>query len=146
MIDENRKILQYQNLDSSTGLFKRRMAGLDIGVVHQEHSSFVLGPCAKKRVVFTLVTREGDRFIGTNDCLTPVDNCPREPGEGYAKCLTVCSQPAHAEVAALDLAGERARGAVGFLEGIDHVCDHCQSAIYAAGVMAVVFDGPESVA
>lgn len=139
MIDHKRESQQYQDLSGSIRLFKRRLEEMGIAVADQEHSSFVPGPCAKKRVVFTLVTRDGDRFVGTNDCLTPVAVCPREPGEGYDLCVICCSQPGHAEVVALELAGDRARGAVGFLEGIDHVCDHCQAALDPAGVMAVVY-------
>ena len=105
--------------------------------------SVQMGPCAKKRVKFTLVTRCGMRFIGTNDCRRPQLTCPREPGEGYGKCRTICDQPAHAEMVALARAGQRARGAIGFLEGIGRVCIECQAALDAAGVRSVVFGSPD---
>lgn len=101
------------------------------------------GPCAKKAVRFTLVTRGGLRFIGTNECRNPQTTCSRLPGEGYEKCRSICAQPAHAEVAALERAGRRAMGAIGFLEGIDHVCPECQAALDAAGVRSVVFGSPD---
>ena len=102
----------------------------------------LMGPCAKKVVTFTIVARGGLRFIGTNEVRYPQPACPREPGEGYDKCLRICDQPAHAEVAALNRAGRHANGAIGFLEGISRVCPECQVALDSAGVRAVVFGSP----
>lgn len=101
-----------------------------------------LGPCAKKRVVCTLVHPEHGRWVGTNDVRRPQDRCPREPGEGYGPCILVCDQPAHAEVDALKQAGDRAKGAVAYLEGIGRVCSDCQQALAQAGVLGVVFEAP----
>lgn len=105
-------------------------------------SRFRMGPCAKKRVVCTLVTPTGERFVGTNDCRRPQDSCPRLPGEGYQKCKDICWQPGHAEEIALAFARERAEGATAYLEGIDHYCKECQRKLIEAGVLILKFGPP----
>lgn len=100
------------------------------------------GPCAKKRVACTIVAADGQRYVGTNDCVTPQAACPRLPGDGYEKCVSVCHQPGHAEVMALAAAGPAARGALAWIEGIGHVCDDCRVAMDAAGVMSWTLSAP----
>lgn len=92
-----------------------------------------LGPCAKVRVRCTLIAADGRVWVGENDCRNPQPVCPREPGEGYAKCKSICDQPGHAEEMALAQAGEAARGAVAYVEH-KRVCAGCQAALAAAGV------------
>lgn len=95
--------------------------------------------CAKTFVRATLHTRDGRQFTGTNNCRKPQWSCPREPGEGYDKCKSVCDQPAHAEVAAIRNA--RAQGIAddmlrGSLMVVDHhrVCPACQAVLTMHGI------------
>lgn len=90
--------------------------------------------CAKQRVECVIVGVDGQRWHGANDCAAPQPACPREPGEGYAKCVEVCRQDGHAEIMALRQAGEAARGGTAYVSGHVYVCDGCQSALRAAGV------------
>ena len=98
-----------------------------------------MGPCAKTVVTCVLQLASGPIVVGRNDCFRPQSSCPREPGEGYTKCHSICHQPYHAEVAALFKARQRygadaARGAKAFIHGIGHVCRECQEALFSAGV------------
>lgn len=97
--------------------------------------------CAKVRVKCTLVLENGQRIVGYNDCLNPQLVCPRSPDEGYDKCQTICHQPAHAEVAALKIAGQHAKGATAYVEH-KRVCDSCAQALQDAGVKRVVLGPP----
>lgn len=100
------------------------------------------GPCAKTTVRCTLVTTAGEYIVGTNACATPQPACPRLPGEGYDKCTSVCGQLGHAEVQAVRLAGERARGAHAYLDGHTYACMDCQHALFGAGVAALSLGPP----
>lgn len=57
------------------------------------------GPCAKQQV-FCILVLPAISFVvvGRNSCFRPQTVCPREQGEDYSKCKTVCAQPSHAEV------------------------------------------------
>lgn len=101
-----------------------------------------IGKCAKKHVICTLVTPDGQRFTGTNGCRRPQENCPRLPGEDYAKCKAICWQLGHAEEIALERAGDKACGATAYLEGIDHYCKPCQRKLIDAGVLILKFGEP----
>lgn len=101
-----------------------------------------MGPCAKTTVRCTLVAADGRRFVGENWCASPQAVCPRDPGEGYEKCRTVCCQEGHAETVALALAGSAARGAHAYVEGHDHACRDCQIALFGAGVSAFTIGTP----
>lgn len=93
--------------------------------------------CAKRRVKAVLVGASGYRYIGTNACTNPQEVCPREHGEGYDKCRSVCGQAHHAEVDALLQAGEDAMGGT---MRVDHTyaCAGCIAAMNAAGVARIV--------
>lgn len=98
-----------------------------------------MGPCAKTIVTCVLQLASGPIVVGRNDCFRPQAACPREPGEGYEKCRSICRQPYHAETAALAKAEQRygaasATGAKAFIHGIGHVCRDCQERLFAAGV------------
>lgn len=95
--------------------------------------------CAKKIVTCVILTEDYDAFIGRNDCNNAQAKCPRLPGECYMKCRTICDQPAHAEIIALEKAGVKAQGATAFLHGIDHYCKDCQQALVKAGVTTLRF-------
>jgi len=104
----------------------------------------VEGPCAKQTVTATLVATSGTHYIATNGVAKPQAVCPRAgmpTGEGYELCRSVCEQPAHAEVAAIALAGRHARGATLYLTGHTYACEDCQRAAREAGVADIVI-GP----
>lgn len=96
--------------------------------------------CAKKRVLALLVGASGKQYVGENLCLTPVDVCPREPGEGYEKCSSVCHQLHHAEVQAVANAGADARGG-SITINYNRACDACLSVLAAAGVASITLNG-----
>jgi deoxycytidylate deaminase len=92
--------------------------------------------CAKKKVICLLVTEDHSIFVCSNDCQNPQETCPREPGEGYEKCKSICQQPHHAEVDAIMKAGDKARGAMAFITH-HRVCCDCQKSLEEAGVKSV---------
>lgn len=95
------------------------------------------GPCAKQRVVCWIHGADQYTACGENLCENPQPVCPREPGEGYEKCQTVCRQVGHAEVQALENArriGMNLRGAVAVVQGHTYACQGCQEELYEAGV------------
>lgn len=96
-----------------------------------------MGPCAKKEVGCVIVAPDGQKFAGANLCEEPRSVCPREPGEGYEKCQTVCRQIGHAETVALKRAGKNAVGATAWVYGHTHACRDCQEALYGAGVILI---------
>lgn len=93
--------------------------------------------CAKTVVICDIVTAMGRVFTGSNACEQPQQTCPRLPGEGYEKCVSICQQPGHAEIMALREAGIHAKGAKAYIYGIGHVCRECQEALYDAGVESI---------
>lgn len=95
------------------------------------------GPCAKTTVTCTLVTPDGKHIVGTNYCRNAQPVCHRQPGEGYEKCRSICDQVGHAEVVAVMLAGEKARGARAYLQGHTYACQACQEALFGAGVISL---------
>lgn len=93
-----------------------------------------MGPCAKQRVFCDLHTTDGRVIRGENWCENPQPVCPREPGEDYTKCKTICRQEGHAEVVAVRLAGDAAKGSIAHLSGHTYACQNCQEALFGAGV------------
>jgi len=94
--------------------------------------------CAKTRVQCMIITPEGDQFIGENACRNPQETCPREPGEGYEKCISICRQlDGHAEIQALASAGRNAEGASAVLTGHTYACQKCQEALFGAGIISL---------
>jgi len=95
------------------------------------------GRCAKTHVVCVISTPSGHVFKGTNWCANPQEVCPRSAGEGYDKCKSICKQEGHAEVDALKLAGDKARGASAVLTGHSYACQSCQEALFGAGISSL---------
>jgi len=101
------------------------------------------GDCAKLVVGCTLVAADGERIFGANWCANPQEVCPREPGEDYTKCTTICQQLGHAEEVALKEAGNKAKGARAILEGHTYACRDCQEALFSAGVVSLEIKHPK---
>lgn len=100
-----------------------------------------LGPCAKLQTKCFIVTIDDEKFIGENWCASPQKECPREEGEGYEKCKTICKQLGHAEQVAVELAGEKAKGGTAHVVGHSYVCRECQEALYGAGIKYISMVG-----
>ena len=111
------------------------------------HEIAKAGPCIKTRVKATLITTDGKRYIGTNDVANPQAKCPRAHMphfSGYEACKSVCGQESHAEISAINLAGDDACGSTIYLEGHFAACPDCQSAANAAGVAHIIIGAPLS--
>lgn len=93
--------------------------------------------CAKRQVICSLVAESGDIVVGTNACANPQEKCPRDPGEGYEKCKTICKQAGHAEIQALEEAKKMnidITGGMAIVRGIPWVCRECGHALEKAGL------------
>lgn len=96
------------------------------------------GPCAKRKVECIIYQPTNCKlYVGENWCRNPQTTCPREEGEGYEKCKTICGQDNHAEEDAIRVAGDDCVGAQAYLCGNSYYCRDCQEALYAAGVEAL---------
>ena len=103
------------------------------------------GPCAKTVVTCHIMTPDMQHtFYGENDCENPQKVCPRQPNEDYLKCVLICKQSGHAEVMALQQAGEFAKGATAIVKGIKHVCKSCQERLFAAGISKIIIWNPDN--
>jgi len=63
----------------------------------------MIGYCVKRPVSAVVTLKDGRVLIGGNFCTNQQPTCPRQPGEGYEKCYTVCGQIGHAEQVAVRL-------------------------------------------
>ena len=100
------------------------------------------GPCVKRRVRCTIVAADGRAVTGENDCLNSQPVCPREEGEDYTKCTTICQQVGHAEETALDkarAAGLDLTNGVALIAGHWYACTNCQQALRREGVTNILF-------
>ena len=98
--------------------------------------------CAKRVVIATLTNRHNpeDYYIATNNCSNPQQVCPREDGEDYTKCHTVCKQAGHAETSVLNLV--RSKDLTDYdltVIGHDRMCQDCMNAVADAGVLVIKF-------
>ena len=107
----------------------------------------MIGPCVKATVKCTIVSQDGQIFVGTNYCNNAQSTCPRSVGEGYEKCKSVCNQDGHAEAVAVQLAGTAAIGAIAYLTGHTYACRDCQERLFNAGIkfLSVGVDAPIGV-
>lgn len=109
----------------------------------------MLNNCIKQVVTATIITPSGERFTGSN--YTTKDNggvCPRanmKSGEGYDLCRDVCGQIGHAEVIAIMIAGDKANGALLYLEGHTYACDNCSLTAKKAGIVEIIIGTPPCV-
>lgn len=99
--------------------------------------------CAKVVVTATLLTLDGEEFVGSNDCDNPQTTCPRLPGEGYDKCVEVCRQKGHAEIRAIDACIAAGSSPAGGSMRIrhTHVCKSCASEMEAQGIRYICEQG-----
>jgi deoxycytidylate deaminase len=96
--------------------------------------------CAKRRVTCVIYAPGGLMVAGDNWCANPQPVCPREPGEGYDKCKSICQQLGHAEETALMAAEELGidvRGGEALITGHERVCDTCSKLLSDAGIKRV---------
>ena len=103
------------------------------------------GPCAKQVVTATFVSPGGLHYVGRNDCKRPQASCPREPGEGYDKCVSVCGQEFHAEIAAVFSAaadGSPTKGGHVYVEGHTCICENCFGSLAAFGISCSIGPPP----
>ena len=97
--------------------------------------------CAKRKVFCTILTLDGGRVIAQNSCDNPQEVCPRNKGEDYEKCTSVCAQNGHAEMQALRCAKSHRfdlRGAKAILRGHSYACRECQEALFDEGIYLTV--------
>lgn len=99
--------------------------------------------CAKRQV-FCILSGPGrdDLVVGSNHCYEPQSVCPREEGEGYLKCHTVCLQPAHAEISALRRSINQdieVGGWTATIVGHDRICENCRLALSSHGIFDIKF-------
>lgn len=101
-----------------------------------------MGPCAKRQVRCAIYPKGYAPIAGENECANPQAVCPREPGEGYEKCKTICKQQGHAEIVALERArqwgAEDLQGARAVIMGHYWICEDCGRALRDAGITEVV--------
>lgn len=100
-----------------------------------------LGPCAKRHVRCTIISWDARAVTGENLCANPQPVCPREPGEGYEKCHSICKQVGHAEEVALDraIASDMSLdGALVVIAGHERVCESCMETLQRAGVSEIM--------
>jgi deoxycytidylate deaminase len=97
----------------------------------------MMGRCAKKVIKCFILDRDGVVGFGANDCMNPQDECPREEGEGYEKCVDICEQRGHAEEMAIRDAinSGRLKGATAIVCGVNRICNECADKLTKVGVM-----------
>lgn len=99
-----------------------------------------MGPCAKQQVVCIIKFPSGRWFRGENECRNPQPTCPREPGEDYTKCKTICRQDGHAEIMAIKGAKTYTRdlsNASATVLGHTRICTDCEKELHRVGITDV---------
>ncbi len=101
-----------------------------------------LGQCAKLHVTCHIYSKSGEVVSGANWCMNPQDVCPREKGEDYTKCKTICKQLGHAEEVAVWLSTkEHLQDSTAIVINQSHSCRNCQETLYKAGVLNIQVHG-----
>lgn len=93
--------------------------------------------CALREVVAVII--KGSKYwVGSNWCEEPQRLCPRcFDNVDYTLCKSLCRQPNHAEVDALNKANKNANGANLYLLGHYYCCDSCHEKMSKAGIKNV---------
>jgi len=99
--------------------------------------------CAKQITTCIITTKNGEEFYGENFCLVPQTECPREEGEGYEKCKTICFQIGHAEEVAImeAMKHEADLQAAKVIIGHERICDNCEELLTKHGITNIIFTG-----
>lgn len=100
-----------------------------------------IGHCAKQIVKCMIFTKDGEIYAGENFCHKAQVTCPREPGENYKKCKSICDQAGHAEEVALSYAkGDKADlvDAVAVVVGHTRICKHCEHLLRQAKIDRII--------
>lgn len=99
--------------------------------------------CAKQITTCRIITTDGAEYYGENNCLVPQSICPREEGDGYEKCKSICFQIGHAEEVAIMNAlhdGAYLTGAKAII-GHNRICDNCKALLDNHKIIDIVFIG-----
>jgi deoxycytidylate deaminase len=99
------------------------------------------GICAKQTVI-AVIENNGCVYAGNNWCGNSQTKCPRLEGEGYDKCNSICLQRSHAEIDAINNAGNDARGGTMYIIGHTRICDNCQRVCNEVGIREIIFLTP----
>lgn len=95
--------------------------------------------CQKRPVSAVVTLKDGKVLMGGNFGLRAVAECPRVPGEGYAKCFTECGQLNHAEAMVLRMlrTGGYTPEHVRYVDvyGHNQPCESCKLALRAARLL-----------
>lgn len=98
--------------------------------------------CAKK-VVSCKIIKNNLVVYGWNSCKNPQEVCPRQDGEDYEKCKSICGQEGHAEINAINSAKEiglNLNGAIAEISGIDWVCKDCFRQLKNHGLKQIIIN------
>ena len=90
-----------------------------------------MNPCFKREVAAVIVDKNGRIAVGQNLIYNDkVFECPRDKGEGYEKCISICNQRGHAETEAIKEGiklGLELENANLYLMGNHRICDDCSN-------------------
>jgi deoxycytidylate deaminase len=102
------------------------------------------GPCAKRDVTCIILSADHKSYwTGRNLCMNAQEVCPREEGEDYSKCDTVCQTIGHAEAVAVRQVPEGAAdGGEVHLFGHYRICDDCAQKLIDVGVAQAFIHEP----
>jgi len=97
--------------------------------------------CAKRQVYAFIMKDDIIVAAGSNRCHNPQSVCPREPGEGYEKCVSICKQAGHAETTAIWNASKHGadlndpdHGLRMVVIGHHRACDMCANALASVNI------------
>lgn len=98
--------------------------------------------CFKRQVCAVIVDEDGRIAVGENLISNNlIGECPREKGENYEKCITICRQDGHAESMAIENALQRnmkLKGANIYLMGHNRVCLDCKKGCDLHGLNIII--------
>lgn len=87
--------------------------------------------CFKRQVMAVIIDKNGNIASGENRISNrAVNQCPRDKGEDYEKCKSICNQEGHAEIMAIKQAKKRGldlNESFLYLIGHHRICDNCNS-------------------
>ena len=97
--------------------------------------------CAKRHVVAKVESPAGEVFYGTNSIRNnDIVECPRAEGDDYSECVITCHQRDHAEMEALEKAGDKAIGGTLTLYGHHRMCEDCNAMAVNYGIAKIIIE------